>query len=306
MNIRKLATVAAAVVMAATVSAGACSESTLKTSCKYYSGYCPHVSSEQLQWIQDICKEYGLDCDFNTGCNKPETKPEDIPETQPETKPEDKPETQPDTKPEDKPETQPETKPEDKPETQPDTKPEDKPETQPDTKPEDKPETQPETKPEDKPETQPETKPEDKPETQPETKPEQTPDTDNNTSLSSFASQVVELVNAERAKAGLSKVSVNAKVQQAATVRAKEQAQSFSHTRPNGSSCFTALTEAGVNYRGAGENIAYGQRTPQEVMAAWMNSEGHRANILNAKFTSIGVGYTVINGTPYWAQMFTY
>jgi len=117
---------------------------------------------------------------------------------------------------------------------------------------------------------------------------------------------VVNLVNQERAKAGLSAVTVDSKVQQAAQVRAAEQARSFSHTRPNGTSCFTALKEAGVNYRGAGENIAYGQTTPQAVMTAWMNSSGHRANILNAKYSKIGVGYTMINGVPYWAQMFTY
>ena len=87
-------------------------------------------------------------------------------------------------------------------------------------------------------------------------------------------------------------------------MRAAEQARGFSHTRPNGTSCFTALREAGVSYRSAGENIAYGQRTPQEVVTAWMNSATHRANILGRQFTQIGVGYTVINGTPYWAQFF--
>ena len=144
------------------------------------------------------------------------------------------------------------------------------------------------------------------PEETPDNGTEQAPEEDNNgTSQGDFASQVVELVNAERAKYGLSALTVDAKVQQAALVRAKESAQSFSHTRPNGSSFSTALTEAGVSYRRAGENIAYGQRTPQQVMNAWMNSSGHRANILNEDFTTIGVGYTVINGTAYWAQLFT-
>lgn len=124
------------------------------------------------------------------------------------------------------------------------------------------------------------------------------------TSLSAYAQEVVRLVNAERAKYGLSALSVNAKASQAAQVRAAEQARSFSHTRPNGSSCFTALKEAGVSYRSAGENIAYGQRTPQQVVTAWMNSSGHRANILGSQFTQIGVGYTLIGGTPYWAQFF--
>ena len=168
--------------------------------------------------------------------------------------------------------------------------------------------------PEETPDEQPEETPDNTPQLPDDSIPEETPDNDteqtpeeddNGTSQGDFASQVVELVNAERAKYGLSALTVDAKVQQAALVRAKESAQSFSHTRPNGSSFSTALTEAGVSYRRAGENIAYGQRTPQQVMNAWMNSSGHRANILNEDFTTIGVGYTVINGTAYWAQLFT-
>ena len=168
--------------------------------------------------------------------------------------------------------------------------------------------------PEENPDEQPEETPDNTPQLPDDSIPEETPDNDteqtpeeddNGTSQGDFASQVVELVNAERAKYGLSALTVDAKVQQAALVRAKESVQSFSHTRPNGSSFSTALTEAGVSYRRAGENIAYGQRTPQQVMNAWMNSSGHRANILNEDFTTIGVGYTVINGTAYWAQLFT-
>ena len=168
--------------------------------------------------------------------------------------------------------------------------------------------------PEENPDEQPEETPDNTPQLPDDSIPEETPDNDteqtpeeddNGTSQGDFASQVVELVNAERAKYGLSALTVDAKVQQAALVRAKESAQSFSHTRPNGSSFSTALTEAGVSYRRAGENIAYGQSTPQQVMNAWMNSSGHRANILNANYTTIGVGYTVINGTAYWTQMFT-
>lgn len=172
----------------------------------------------------------------------------------------------------------------------------------PDTTPDTKPDTNPDTTPDTRPDTNPDTKPDTKPDTTPDTKPEQ----GSSTAQSSFVTQVVELVNEERAKAGLGAVTINTKVQQAAQVRAAEQVKSFSHTRPNGTSCFTALSEAGVSYRGAGENIAYGQRTPQEVMNAWMNSAGHRANILNKNFKNIGVGYTVVNGVPYWAQMFTY
>ena len=135
--------------------------------------------------------------------------------------------------------------------------------------------------------------------------PEQTPEEDNDTAQGDYASQVVALVNAERAKYGLSALKADSRVQQAAQVRAAETVQSFSHTRPNGSSFSTALTEAGVSYTRSGENIAYGQSTPQQVVNAWMNSSGHRANILNESFTTIGVGYTVVNGIAYWAQLFT-
>ncbi|WP_243114500.1 CAP domain-containing protein [Agathobaculum sp. Marseille-P7918] len=161
---------------------------------------------------------------------------------------------------------------------------------------------QPEVTPE-QPEVTPE-QPEVTPE-QPEQTPEETPEQDNGTSQGDYASQVVALVNAERAKYGLSALKVDSLVQQAAQVRAAETVQSFSHTRPNGSSFSTALTEAGVSYTRSGENIAYGQSTPQQVVNAWMNSSGHRANILNESFTTIGVGYTVVNGTAYWAQLFT-
>ncbi len=123
---------------------------------------------------------------------------------------------------------------------------------------------------------------------------------------SSYVSQVVALVNEARAQNGLSALQLDSRVSAAALTRAGEIKTSFAHTRPDGRSCFTALAEAGVSYRGAGENIAYGQATPQAVMSAWMNSASHRANILNNKYTTIGVGYTVINGVPYWVQMFTY
>lgn len=121
-----------------------------------------------------------------------------------------------------------------------------------------------------------------------------------------FIRQVVNLVNAERAKEGLAPLTIDIKVQAAAQVRARECEQSFSHTRPNGSSFATALKEQNVSYRSAGENIAWGQRSPEEVMKGWMNSPGHRANIMNPNFTTIGVGYYQnANGTNYWCQLFT-
>lgn len=124
-------------------------------------------------------------------------------------------------------------------------------------------------------------------------------------SQDAWTQQVVDLVNSERAKAGLPALSVNSQAAEAAGVRAGEIARSFSHTRPDGRDFSTALKEAGVSYSSAGENIAYGQKTPQEVMDQWMNSAGHRANILNPNFTAIGVGnYQNGSGTNYWTQLF--
>lgn len=133
---------------------------------------------------------------------------------------------------------------------------------------------------------------------------------DNGTSdedINDFAAQVVDLVNAERVKAGLSELKMDADITAATNVRAKEIKQSFSHTRPNGSSFSTALTEQGISYRGSGENIAWGQKSPEQVMDGWMNSDGHRANILNKNFKNIGVGYYQDEkGVNYWVQLFTY
>ena len=124
-------------------------------------------------------------------------------------------------------------------------------------------------------------------------------------SQDAFANEVVRLVNEERAKAGLPALTVDRGAASAAQVRAKEIERSFSHTRPDGSSFNSALTEAGVNFRGAGENIAYGQNSPEKVMEGWMNSSGHRANILNSSYTSIGVGhYQNASGVNYWTQFF--
>ena len=119
--------------------------------------------------------------------------------------------------------------------------------------------------------------------------------------------QVVNLVNSERAKQGLEPLTLDTKLTKAAQVRANEIEVAFSHTRPNGSNFSSVLTEHGINFRGSGENIAWGQRSASEVMNAWMNSSGHRANILNSKYKSIGVGYYVNNnGRIYWTQLFTY
>jgi len=126
------------------------------------------------------------------------------------------------------------------------------------------------------------------------------------TSSQSFIDEVVNLINAERANEGLGALTLDGTVQAAATVRVNECVSSFSHTRPSGAAFYTALDEQGASYSTAGENIAYGQTSPQEVVTAWMNSQGHRDNIMNGAYTRIGVGYcTDGSGTAYWCQVFT-
>ena len=124
------------------------------------------------------------------------------------------------------------------------------------------------------------------------------PTQDSGANQSSLAAQVVEQVNAERAKYGLSALRVDAELTRAANVRAQEIVESFSHTRPDGSQWSTVSDSA------YGENIAKGQNTVDRVMASWMSSEGHRANILRESYGSIGVSAYVVNGITYWVQLF--
>lgn len=125
-----------------------------------------------------------------------------------------------------------------------------------------------------------------------------------NNSKPNYVNEVLRLVNIERKKEGLSELTATDALKKAANQRAIEIKSVFSHSRPDGSSCFTVLGEYSVSYRTAGENIAYGQRTPQEVVQGWMNSEGHRANILNSNFGKLGVGCYESNGVLYWTQLF--
>ncbi|MCI9162898.1 MAG: hypothetical protein HFG59_06520 [Lachnospiraceae bacterium] len=123
---------------------------------------------------------------------------------------------------------------------------------------------------------------------------------------SPYIRQVVSLVNEERTKAGLTTLEKSDNISLAAAVRAEELTSSFSHTRPDGSAYRTVLEQNGVSYRSCGENVAFGYRTPEAVMSAWMTSEGHKENILNEKYTNIGVGYFKdSSGQGYWAQIFT-
>ena len=132
--------------------------------------------------------------------------------------------------------------------------------------PENKPETTPPSEDTNTPESKPETTPPSEDANTPENKPEADKEL-------TFAEQVVELVNQERTKAGLNAVTLDQNIASAALVRAKEIETSFSHTRPNGSKFSTALTEQGVTFKGAGENIAWGQKSPEAVMQAHLYSD---------------------------------
>lgn len=121
----------------------------------------------------------------------------------------------------------------------------------------------------------------------------------------SYEWAVVKRVNQQRVANGSAPVGVFRDLQKVAGVRAKEIVKSFSHDRPDGTSCFSILSEYGISTWGSGENIAAGYGTPKAVMNGWMNSGGHRSNILNNSYTHIGVGYTKGGSYgKYWVQLF--
>lgn len=119
--------------------------------------------------------------------------------------------------------------------------------------------------------------------------------------------KVIKLANQERSKNGLPPLTKNWELSRVARYKSTDMRDKnyFSHTSPTFGSPFRMMEDFGIRYTAAGENIAYGQRTPQEVMNGWMNSPGHRSNILGASFDQIGVGVSKAkNGTYYWTQMF--
>ncbi|MDE6594814.1 MAG: hypothetical protein K2K44_02245, partial [Oscillospiraceae bacterium] len=126
----------------------------------------------------------------------------------------------------------------------------------------------------------------------------------NDADVSDYEKEVVDLVNEIRKEYGLSELTLNTEL--SAVARAKSQdmkdKQYFSHTSPTYGSPFDMMKTFGISYRTAGENIAMGYRTPEAVVDGWMNSEGHRANILNSSYKEIGVGY--VSSGNYWTQMF--
>ncbi|NLK65642.1 MAG: transporter [Tissierellia bacterium] len=124
----------------------------------------------------------------------------------------------------------------------------------------------------------------------------------------SYEEKVVQLVNAERQKAGLDALYIDSKISDVARVKSKDMADLnyFDHYSPTYGMANNMLLRFGITYSFWGENIAMGQDTPEIVVSEWMNSPSHRANILSSNFTFIGVGYYVdTDGTPYWTQLFT-
>ena len=123
--------------------------------------------------------------------------------------------------------------------------------------------------------------------------------------VTQYEQEVIRLVNEIRVQNGLSALTYNWELSRVARYKSQDMVDNryFSHTSPTYGTPFQMIRSFGLSYRSAGENIAYGQRTPQAVVNAWMNSSGHRANILSSSYTQIGVGY-VANG-HYWTQMFS-
>jgi len=119
--------------------------------------------------------------------------------------------------------------------------------------------------------------------------------------------EVVRLVNVERSRAGLQPLKINWELSRVARYKSADMANKgyFSHTSPTYGTPFQMMENFGLRFTAAGENIAYGQRTPAEVMRDWMNSPGHRSNIMSGSYNEIGVGlFKNKNGVCYWTQMF--
>lgn len=125
--------------------------------------------------------------------------------------------------------------------------------------------------------------------------------------ISSFEQQVLDLTNAERAKAGLAPLKLNTELSRVARIKSQDMRDKnyFDHNSPTYGSPFDMMRSFGIKFTAAGENIAAGQTTPQQVVQGWMNSPGHRQNILNANYNQIGIGYAAGGSYKhYWTQMF--
>lgn len=122
-----------------------------------------------------------------------------------------------------------------------------------------------------------------------------------------YAKEILRLVNEERAKVGASPLTLNPMLTSAANVRAEEITECFAHSRPDGSSFSTVLNDLGIDYYCSGENIAAGLSEAEVVVEQWVNSPAHYENIINAKYTQLGVGYYYDSGSAFkhhWVQLF--
>ena len=139
-----------------------------------------------------------------------------------------------------------------------------------------------------------------------ETSTEPTTSSSSSSNQSSIANQVLNLVNSARAKENLAPLKLNSALSNVAQAKSEDMQKNnyFDHTSPTYGSPFDMMKKFGISYLSAGENIAKGQKTAEAVVNAWLNSEGHRANILNKNFTDMGLGYVNTGGTTYWTQMF--
>ena len=122
----------------------------------------------------------------------------------------------------------------------------------------------------------------------------------------SYCYKMLAAINDEREKRGIAPLKMNKYLLNGAAVRAPELKTLFDHTRPNGQMCFTAI-KSGYSYAQAGENIAQGRSAlpnVEQIVNMWMNSSGHRQNILTSSYKDTGIGLAYANGTWYWVQMF--
>ena len=182
--------------------------------------------------------------------------------------------------------------------TEPTAAPTAEPTTEPTAVPTAEPTTEPTAVPTAEPTVQPTAQPTAVPTAKPTVRPTAVPTSVTSDTDSEYAAEVVRQVNEERVKYGLGALTVDGDLTKAAYIRASEITQQFSHTRPDGSGWST------VSAKAKGENIAMGYKSADKVMAAWLTSEGHRANILRESFTTIGVCAYEYNGIMYWVQLF--
>ena len=164
------------------------------------------------------------------------------------------------------------------------------------------------SKPEEKPNTEkPDTNVDNKEDNKPVDNKEDVKSDTNAGTATSIEMEVARLVNIERQKEGLAPLTFSEELSKVARVKSQDMANKnyFSHNSPTYGDPFAMMRSFGIQYKTAGENIAKGYSGAESVVRGWMNSSGHRANILNSSFGKIGVGYVNVNGTTYWTQMFT-